>query len=95
MERTAETAASATTSGARQSAELRRLDWARALSGDALCAIEACGEFATYDAGQILVEFDAELTHVYFVLAGRLTAEINELRKLLSRLDPKLFPLPG
>ena len=63
-------------SRSRALAELRRLDWTRELDSDTLAAFEACSEFVAYDAGNVVVEFEVELTHIYFVVTGRLTAEL-------------------
>ena len=67
-------------------AELRRLDWIKELSAETLAAFEAAIDLVSFEAANVVIELDAELTHVCFVVTGRLTAELVDLlgRKVLE-----------
>jgi hypothetical protein len=52
---------------------LQRLDWARQLKEEVIHDIAASAELTEFQAGQVVIELDAEINDVYFVVAGRLS----------------------
>jgi CRP-like cAMP-binding protein len=58
--------------------ELRRHDWAKELSEEALTAILKTGEQVHFHAGQVVIEVDSEINHVYFLITGRMQATLYE-----------------
>jgi predicted acylesterase/phospholipase RssA/CRP-like cAMP-binding protein len=52
--------------------DLKRLDWARQLKEEVIQDIAASAELMEFQAGQVIIELDSEINHVYFVVAGRL-----------------------
>lgn len=52
--------------------ELRRLEWARHLKDEVIQGIASSAEFVEFQGGQIVIELDAEINHVDFVISGRL-----------------------
>ncbi len=56
--------------------ELQRFDWARKLPGEVIQDIAASGEFVEFQPGQVVVQLDAEINHVYFVVSGRLAGTL-------------------
>jgi predicted acylesterase/phospholipase RssA/CRP-like cAMP-binding protein len=70
----------------RLSIELRRLDWARQLKEEVIQDIAASAELMEFQAGQIIIELDSEIVHVYFVVAGRLAGALfDRLGKEIHR----------
>jgi predicted acylesterase/phospholipase RssA/CRP-like cAMP-binding protein len=59
--------------------ELQRLDWARQLQAEVIQDIAASAELMEFQAGQVIIDLDAEINHVYFVVAGRLTGGLFDL----------------
>src|SRR5262245_12402219 len=58
--------------------ELRRLEWAKALSEETLAAITQAAEWVEFHAGEVVIEADSEVTHVCFLVTGRLQAELYD-----------------
>jgi predicted acylesterase/phospholipase RssA/CRP-like cAMP-binding protein len=56
--------------------ELQRLDWARQLREEVIQDIAASAELAEFQAGQVIIDLDSEINHVYFVVAGRLAGAL-------------------
>lgn len=69
--------------------ELRRLDWAKELTDETLAAFVGVAELVTYEAGDVVVDVEAEQTHAYFIVSGRLTAELFDL--LGKRIQQSTF----
>jgi predicted acylesterase/phospholipase RssA/CRP-like cAMP-binding protein len=66
--------------------ELQRLDWARQLKEEVIQDIAASAELMAFQAGQIIIELDSEIDHVYFVVAGRLAGALfDRLGKEIHR----------
>lgn len=65
--------------GGRLRAELRRLDWAKGLSEETFAAITTTAEWVEFSAGEVVIEVESEITHVYFVIMGRLKATLYDL----------------
>jgi predicted acylesterase/phospholipase RssA/CRP-like cAMP-binding protein len=66
--------------------ELRRLDWARQLKEEVIQDIAASAELLESQAGQVIIELDSEINHVYFVVAGRLEGTLfDQLGKEIHR----------
>ncbi len=64
--------------GERLQAELRRLDWANALSEETFAAITNTAEWVEFRAGDVVIEVDSEITHVSFIITGRLEAMLYD-----------------
>ena len=59
--------------------DLRRLEWARGLSDETLTAITNKAEWVEFHAGQVVIEVDSEVTHVYFLTRGRMHVALYDL----------------
>src|SRR5262249_1810393 len=59
--------------------ELPRLQWAKGLSDETLTAIEDTAEWVEFHAGEVIIEVEADITHVYFVITGRIQATLYDL----------------
>jgi predicted acylesterase/phospholipase RssA/CRP-like cAMP-binding protein len=59
--------------------ELRRLEWAKGLSEETLMAIQSTAEWVEFRAGEVVIEVDSEITHVYFLATGRMQVGIYDL----------------
>jgi predicted acylesterase/phospholipase RssA/CRP-like cAMP-binding protein len=59
--------------------ELQRLDWARPLKEEVIQDIAAPAHLTELQAGQVIIDLDAEIKHAYFVVAGRLTGGLFDL----------------
>jgi len=60
-------------------AELRRLDWAKGLSEETFTAITSTAEWLEFRAGDVVIEVESEVTHVCFVITGRMQATLYDL----------------
>jgi predicted acylesterase/phospholipase RssA/CRP-like cAMP-binding protein len=60
-------------------AELRRLDWAKGLSEETFAAITSTAEWVEFRAGEAVIEVESEITHVCFLITGRLQATLYDL----------------
>ena len=52
--------------------DLRRLEWAKGLSEETLIAIANTAEWVQFHADEVVVDVDTEITHLFFLLSGRL-----------------------
>src|SRR5215471_7766303 len=59
--------------------DLRRLEWARGLSDETLTAITNKAEWVEFHPGQVVLEVDSEVTHVYFLTRGRMHLALYDL----------------
>jgi NTE family protein len=59
-------------------AEIRRLDWAKGLSEETISAIRSTAETVEFRAGEMVVEIDSEITHVSFIITGRMQAALYD-----------------
>ena len=64
--------------GERLHAELRRLDWAKGLSEETFAAITSTAEWVEFHAGEVVIEVESEITHVYFLITGRVQATLYD-----------------
>lgn len=60
-------------------AELRHLDWAKELSEEALTAITRTGEQVHFRPGELVIEADSEINHVWLLITGRLHATLHDM----------------
>ena len=58
--------------------ELRRLEWAKELSEDTLTAITNAADWIAFHAGEVVIEVESEITHVYFLITGRMQATLYD-----------------
>ena len=58
--------------------DLRRLDWALDLSEDALTAITSAAEWVEFHTGQVILEVESEITHIYFLMTGRVQSSLHD-----------------
>jgi NTE family protein len=58
--------------------DLRRLDWAVGLSEDTLTAITTATEWVQFHAGQVVIEVESEITHLYFLITGRVQSTFHD-----------------
>ncbi len=58
--------------------ELRRLEWAKELSDDTLTAITTTADWVEFHAGELLIKVESEITHVYFLITGRMQATLYD-----------------
>ena len=59
--------------------DLRRLEWAMELSEDTLTAITNAAEWVEFHAGEVVIEVESEITHVYFLITGRMQTTLYDL----------------
>jgi predicted acylesterase/phospholipase RssA/CRP-like cAMP-binding protein len=59
--------------------ELQRLDWSRQLKEEVIQDIAASAELTEFQAGQVIINLDSLIKHVYFVVTGRLTGGLYDL----------------
>lgn len=65
--------------GERLHVDLRRLEWAKGLSEEVLTAITNTAEWVEFHAGEVVIEVEAETTHVCFLVTGRMEATLYDL----------------
>jgi NTE family protein len=58
--------------------DLRRLDWALGLSEDTLTAITNRAEWVEFHTGQVVLEVESEITHMYFLITGRVQSTLHD-----------------
>jgi predicted acylesterase/phospholipase RssA/CRP-like cAMP-binding protein len=58
--------------------ELQRLDWAHQLSEEIIQDIASAGEVMQFEPGQVIIQLDAEINQVYFVIAGELAGTLYD-----------------
>jgi NTE family protein len=59
-------------------AELRRLDWAKGLSDETFAAITNTAEWVEFHAGDVVIEVESEITHVSFLITGRMQGTLYD-----------------
>ncbi len=64
--------------GERLYTELRRLDWAKGLSEETFAAITNTAEWVEFRVGDVVIEVDSEITHVSFIITGRLQVTLYD-----------------
>lgn len=52
--------------------EIQRLDWGRELADEVIHDIARAADLMEFETGQVVIELDTEINHVYFIVAGRL-----------------------
>jgi len=66
--------------------ELRRLEWADQLDEQVIQDIAAAAQLMEFHPGQVVIELDSRIDHVYFVVAGRLEGALfDRLGKEIRR----------
>jgi predicted acylesterase/phospholipase RssA/CRP-like cAMP-binding protein len=66
--------------------ELQRLNWARELKEEVIQDIVASARMTEFQAGQVVIASDSQITDVYFVIAGRLEGALfDRLGKEIHR----------
>ena len=58
--------------------DLRRLEWAQGLSEETLTAITDAAEWVEFETGEVVIEVDAEITHLYFPITGRVQSTLYD-----------------
>ncbi len=58
--------------------DLRRLEWALGLSEETLTAITDAAEWVEFETGEVVIEVDAEITHLYFPITGRVQSTLYD-----------------
>jgi predicted acylesterase/phospholipase RssA/CRP-like cAMP-binding protein len=58
--------------------DLRRLEWARELSEATLTAITNTAEWIEFHAGDVVLEVESEITHVCFLIKGRVQLTLHD-----------------
>jgi NTE family protein len=58
--------------------DIRRLEWAQGLSEETLTAIKDTAEWVEFETGEVVVEVDSEITHVYFLITGRVQSTLHD-----------------
>ncbi len=67
--------------------DLRRLEWAQELSEEALAAIAERAEWVELHTGEVVVELDSEITHLYFLITGRVQSTLHDSLGKLVQTD--------
>ena len=58
--------------------DLRRLEWAQGLSEETLTAITDAAEWVEFHTGEVVIEVDSEITHLYFLITGRVQSTLHD-----------------
>ena len=58
--------------------DLGRLEWALGLSEEALTDIANTAEWVQFHSGEVVVEVESEITHLYFLITGRVKATLHD-----------------
>jgi predicted acylesterase/phospholipase RssA/CRP-like cAMP-binding protein len=58
--------------------ELHRLEWAKELNEDTLTAITNAADWVAFQAGDVVIEAESEIAHVYFLITGRMQATLYD-----------------
>ena len=58
--------------------DLRRLDWAVGLSEETLTAITNTAEWVEFHTGEVILEVESEITHMYFLITGRVQSTLHD-----------------
>jgi NTE family protein len=59
--------------------ELSRLEWAKDLNKDTLTAITNAADWIAFHAGEVVIDVESEITHVYFLITGGMQATLYNL----------------
>jgi NTE family protein len=65
--------------GERLHVDLRRLEWAAGLSDKTLTAITNAADWVEFHAGEVVIEFESEITHACFLITGRMEATLYDM----------------
>ena len=63
----------------RLQAELRRLGWAKGLSEETFSALTNTAEWVEFRAADKVIEVDSEISHVSFLITGRMQATLYDM----------------
>jgi NTE family protein len=58
--------------------DLRRLEWAKELSEETLTSITNTAEWVGFHGGEVVIDLESELSHVYFIITGRVQATLYD-----------------
>jgi len=58
--------------------DLSRLDWAKGLSEETLVGITNAAQWVEFHVAEVVIELDSEVTHMFFLLSGRLRAAMYD-----------------
>jgi len=58
--------------------ELRRLEWGKELNEDTLTEITNAADWIMFRAGEMVIEIESEIEHVYFLVRGRMQATLYD-----------------
>ena len=58
--------------------DLRRLQWAAGLSEETLTAITKTADWVEFQTGQVVIDVDSEITHMYFLVTGRVQSTLHD-----------------
>ena len=58
--------------------DLRRLDWGVGLSEESLTAITNTAEWVEFHTGEVILEIESEITHMYFLITGRVQSTLHD-----------------
>ncbi len=58
--------------------DLRRLQWAVGLSEETLTAITKTADWVEFHTGQVVIDIDSEITHMYFLVTGRVQSTLHD-----------------
>ena len=58
--------------------DLRRLEWAVGLSEETLTAITNTAEWVEFHTGEVILEVESEITHMYFLITGRVQSTLHD-----------------
>jgi predicted acylesterase/phospholipase RssA/CRP-like cAMP-binding protein len=58
--------------------DLRRHEWAKGLSEETLAAITNTSEWVQFHTDEVVVDVESEITHVYFLITGRVQATLHD-----------------
>ena len=58
--------------------DLRRLEWAVGLSEETLTAITKTADWVEFHTGQVVIDVDSEITHMYFLITGRVQSTLHD-----------------
>ncbi len=58
--------------------DLRRLEWAQGLSEETLTAITDAAEWVKFHTGEVVIEVDLDITHMYFLITGRVQSTLHD-----------------
>ena len=76
--------------------ELRRLEWAKELNEDTLTSITNAADWISFQAEEVVIEAESEITHMYFLITGRMqaTTAFAGVSCCSMRLPPRVRNIP-